>query len=127
MSFHATGWTKEIVDCPNGEAISRQEKLILFCLADYYSESRGYAWAPEDKLAREALLSPRQIRRHLRALERKRLIRVHRTGRVNRYELLKPVDNSVHKFVENSARKLTPVKAMTDLTGHLRSADRSKL
>jgi hypothetical protein len=83
MSWKASGYVKQIVLCPNGEGITRSEKLLALVIADYYNEEEGRAWASVATLARDAIMSQRQIRYVLRSLEKKGLIST-TTGGVNK-------------------------------------------
>jgi hypothetical protein len=88
MSWHATAWAKSVRTAPNGETVSRSEKLLLLCIADFINIEKGYAWPSLQRLAAEALLSERQCRNLLRSLERKGLVATEqRVGSTSRYRL----------------------------------------
>lgn len=74
MSGKATGYIKELVTCPNGERITRHEKLLAGVLADSH-QTRGEGTFPSvETMAREALMDERTARRLLASLERKGVI-----------------------------------------------------
>jgi hypothetical protein len=74
MSGRASGYVKGLVVCPNGELLSRSEKLVAMVLADSHQD-RGRGTFPSVKtMAEEALMDERQCRRLLDSLERKGVI-----------------------------------------------------
>ena len=83
MSWRASAYVKGL-----RTGITRGEKLLLLCLADYYDDERRMAWPTVMTLAGDALMSERQARQCIGALERKGLLSVERTpGRSNAYGL----------------------------------------
>src|SRR5689334_16098734 len=85
-SWEATRWAKKIIVCPNGELITRTEKLLLQIIADYHGDNGCTATVAT--LAGDALLSRRQAHRLLASLERKRVLRVQKArGLSSRYFL----------------------------------------
>ena len=85
-SWEATRWAKKIIVCPNGELITRTEKLLLQIIADYHGENG--CTASVATLAGDSLLSRRQAHRLLASLERKRVLRLQKTpGRPSHYFL----------------------------------------
>jgi hypothetical protein len=76
----------ELVFSPSGEAITRQEKLLLFVIANYYRDPPGYARPPETTIATNSRNSLRQVQRLVQRVEEKQLLRVERLrGGVNHY------------------------------------------
>lgn len=72
MSHRATLYAKELRVCPNGELISKLEKLVLYALADYHQDRMGENTFPSvARLADESLMDERSCRRLLASLERK--------------------------------------------------------
>lgn len=71
MSWKATAYIKDLRQAPNGQALTRTEKLVLFVLADCFNPDYHCAWPSVKSLARAALVSDRHIRRILRSLEAK--------------------------------------------------------
>jgi hypothetical protein len=69
MSWHATAWVKDLRACPDGAALSRGQKLLLFVLADYHNTAQKLAWPSVLTLAAESLLSVSQTKRDLSYLE----------------------------------------------------------
>lgn len=71
MSWRATAYVKKL----GADRVTRAEKLLMFVLADQYLDDRKQAH-PQSvaELAADALMSERQARRSLRALEQKGLL-----------------------------------------------------
>ena len=127
-SWEATRWAKTLITAPNGEAITRSEKLVLQIIADYHNAEFGYAWAPVDMLAANALFSRRQTIRILNRLEHKRLVRIERhRGGTNRYFINHPrldapsttthwkdEDLWLKKFLDSPACFFIPLAALDD-------------
>jgi len=66
---------KDLPKAPNGEAISIQERALLWYLADGHNEENGgVAWPKVSTLAEYHNVSDRQIRRILSEMERKQII-----------------------------------------------------
>jgi DNA-binding MarR family transcriptional regulator len=114
-SWEAIRWVKNLIVCPNGEPITRSEKLLLFVLADYHNEAVGdYASPGVETLAAKALYSKSQTLRLLDRLAKKAVIRIEKHhSQVNRYflevgEFRRPamsvVPNAVREPVDNSVR-----------------------
>lgn len=75
MSHRATLYAKELRICPNGEPVSKLEKLVLYALADYHQDKLGTNTYPSVKtLAEESIMDERSCRRLLGSLERKGVI-----------------------------------------------------
>ena len=60
MSWGATAYAKKVRECPNGELITKSEKLLFMVMADYYNEERGASWAGVKTLAGDALMRDRK-------------------------------------------------------------------
>jgi hypothetical protein len=58
--------------------LTNAEKLLLMVLAHYYSNQYGAAWPSTRTLARDALMSPRHVKRLLVNLEKKAVLEVER-------------------------------------------------
>jgi hypothetical protein len=84
MSWKATAYAKGVRAGAHGEPITRNEKLVLLILADCYNEDRGCAWPSIPRLAKDALMSVRQVQRCLRSLEAKGLLVISLGGRRRR-------------------------------------------
>lgn len=93
MSFHASAWAKTVTHAPSGEPITKSEKLFLLVIADYHNSETGVAWPSVRRLARECLMSERNVRYVAKALEEKGLLRIERSRKEdgsnysNRYRL----------------------------------------
>ncbi len=79
MSWVAASYVKKLRVAPNGEAITKGEKLVLFVLADYHNEEKGYAWASLSHLADESLHSRHGVILTLQSLEKKGVLCVNRS------------------------------------------------
>lgn len=75
MSWKASAYIKSLVECPNGERISRSEKLVALVLADSHQDkSTAYTFPSVATIAEDALMDERVCRRLLSSLERKGVI-----------------------------------------------------
>lgn len=82
MSWKASAYVKALVVCPNGERLSKTEKLVALCLADSHQDkSETYTYPAMATLAEESLMDVRSCRRLLLALERKGVIEIVRPDR----------------------------------------------
>ena len=70
MSWKASAHVKELTICPNGERITRSEKLLAMVLADYHQVGRP-TYPAIASLAEDALMDLRQAQRLLASLEKK--------------------------------------------------------
>ena len=84
MSWQATAYVKTLVTAPNGEPITRSEKLLLFVLADSHNAGRRVAWPSVTTMAFDCLMSERQIQYILRSVEPKGIIEIIRPLRTGR-------------------------------------------
>jgi hypothetical protein len=110
LSWHASGFVKNITHHKDGTRLSAREKLILFVLADSHNEDRGNcAWIGIEKAARNSLTSRSRFIELLRRLEDKGTITVERReGKSNLYRF---PDLPV-RFSDPSAK--TPVQKSDD-------------
>jgi helix-turn-helix protein len=69
MSWTATAYVKPLRFAPNGTALTRSEKFLLFILADYHNEEQHAAWPSGATLARDALMTLRHVRSLLAGLK----------------------------------------------------------
>ncbi len=79
MSWAATSYVKKLRKAPNGEAITKGEKLVMLVIADYHNDERGDGWVSIKRLALESLHSRRGVVKTVQALERKGVLSVHRS------------------------------------------------
>ena len=79
MSWVATSYVKKLRVAPNGEVITKGEKLVLFVLSDYYHDESGYAWASLSHLAQESLHTRSGVIKTLQALEQKGVLAILRS------------------------------------------------
>lgn len=112
MSWAATAYVKKLRVAPNGEPLTRGEKLLCFVLADYYHDEKGYAWASLSHLAQESLHTRRGVLLAVKGLKRKRVLSVFRppNAKTNHYcfpELESP-GSSRQGEVSSLAREATP-------------------
>lgn len=85
MSWHASAYVREL-----DQGITRSEKLLLFVIADFHNTDLGFAFASRATLARDALMSERQLYRLTNSLMSKGFLVIQsRAGarRSNRYFL----------------------------------------
>ncbi|WHZ27611.1 MAG: hypothetical protein OJF51_002408 [Nitrospira sp.] len=126
MSWAATSYVKKLRVAPNGEAITKGEKLVLFVLADYHHEEKGHVWASLSHLAEESLHSRRGVILTLQALRDKGVLSIYRPSgsKTNHYRFTEldtlgnrtneapspPLVNSVHQKSEvTSPAQVKPV------------------
>jgi hypothetical protein len=75
MSWRASAYIKALVMCPNGERISRTEKLVGLVLADSHQDKASLFTFPSVRMiAEDSLMDERVARRLLASLERKGVI-----------------------------------------------------
>jgi hypothetical protein len=74
MSWAAAAYVKPLRKAPNGESVGLAEKVVMYTLADYFNDEKGYAWPSLSRLADESLLTRRGLLKVLKSLERKGLI-----------------------------------------------------
>src|SRR5437588_12832528 len=99
MSWEATAFVKGLGACPDGAPLSRGQKLLLFCLADYHNTDYRAAWPSVPTLARDSLTSLAQTKRDLAYFEEHKLIRKLLPQKMGRGWTL------AYKFVELDAPK----------------------
>lgn len=88
MSWKASAYVKELVVCPNGERISRTEKLVALVLADEHQDkAKAFTFPAVKSIAVDALMDPRHCRRVLDSLERKGVIRRDRPANQGRGQI----------------------------------------
>ena len=80
MSHRATNYVTELYVCPNGQKLTRSEKLLLCVLADRHNKDSRNACPSIQRLADEALMSIRQVQRSLRRLVEKGALKVELGG-----------------------------------------------
>jgi hypothetical protein len=84
VSWWASAYVSAATHAPNGESLTRDEKLIALIIADHHDVSSNCAWPSVPRLARMALMSPRHAVDVLYSLERKQFLAVQRgNGRGN--------------------------------------------
>ncbi|SPE34465.1 hypothetical protein SBA2_900004 [Acidobacteriia bacterium SbA2] len=91
MSWRASGYVKELAQCPDGAPLGRGQKLLALILADYHNTAHCRAWPSIPTLVQEALCSRATVIRDLNHLEAHGLIRqIHpeRQGRGQRCEYI---------------------------------------
>ena len=93
MSWQATAYVSELTRCPNGEPLTRSEKLLALLLANRHNPDFDIAWPSIPRLAEEALLSERRTRDLVHSLERKGVITIER-----RWKGPQQCDNNVYRF-----------------------------
>lgn len=84
MSWKASGYIKELAVCPNGDRISRTEKLVALVLADSHQVNGEGTFPSVQSIAEDAMMDERVCRRLLASLERKGVIIRRRSDRQGR-------------------------------------------
>src|ERR1700723_3543548 len=88
MSWRASAYIKALIVCPNGERISRTEKLVALVLADSHQDKANAFTFPAVKMiAEDSLMDPRVCRRILSGLERKGVIERERSENQGRGQI----------------------------------------
>ena len=92
MTVHVTSWVLR-----NSRA-TLGSRLVLLVLADYADEDGGSCWPSVKTIARETLLSERQVQYCLRSLEKMGEISIEKGGgrRSNRYRVLMAGVQNLH-------------------------------
>ncbi len=78
MSWWATAYVGGLTHCPNGEGLTRDEKLLLMVLADHHDPAQNAAYPGLPRLAQLALMSKRHAVDVLASLERKGVLAIKR-------------------------------------------------
>lgn len=85
MSVRAVAYMKELHTCPNGEIVTRTEKLIGIVLGDSHQDRANRRTFPSvDMIAEDGMVSERTCQRVLASLERKGVIRREYPGGIGR-------------------------------------------
>lgn len=118
MSHKATNYVTELYLCPNGERLTRSEKLLIFVLADRHNKDRGTAHPSIGRLADEALMSIRQVQRCLRRLVEKGVLKVELGGGSHR-------NTNLYSFpgIEGTGDILAPVESWGRVTSRVPTGD----
>lgn len=91
MSWQASAYVKELVVCPNGERLTRTEKLVALILADSHQiRAERCTYPSVREMAADALIDLRTCRRLLTSLAQKGVIEILRperqgAGKINCY------------------------------------------
>ena len=108
MSWRASAYIKQLVVCPNGERITRTEKLVALVLADSHQDKASARTYPAVKMiAEDSLMDPRVCRRVLAALERKGVIERERATNQGRGQI------TFYRFPELDSKQVSPEKEDT--------------
>src|SRR6516162_3345290 len=105
MSWRASAYVKDLVVCPNGEPITRAEKLVLFVLADYHQDKMGaYTYPSILQIAPKALCTKDTCSDALASLEDKGVLECVKPARQGRgqvtYYVFLELDKVDEKGVE---------------------------
>lgn len=76
VSWKASAYVKELIRAPNGDRITRSEKLLLLVIADSYNDDESGARPSIHTLAEQTLLSARRVRELQRSSERKGVLSI---------------------------------------------------
>ena len=76
MSWRASAYIKEMKVCPNGEPLTRSEKLVAYALADSHQDrgADSHTYPSVEVLAEDSLMTKRECQRVLASLESKGVI-----------------------------------------------------
>lgn len=97
MSWKATYWVKTLTHHADGTPLTARQKLVLFVLADYHHDEKGFAWVSTRRAAEESLTSHKWFLAIVASLEKHGTIRVERReGKSNLYyfPLMKPLHHT---------------------------------
>lgn len=75
MSHKASAYMRELTQAPNGEFLTRNEKLFGLILADYHQAGTRHTFPSLATLAADCLMDERMARRVLQSMERKGVVR----------------------------------------------------
>ena len=88
MSWEAVDYIEKLRTAPNGQKITKDEKLVLLYLAGAHNEGIGLAWRSVRTISADCHISLRQVQVILRDLERKGVI-----------EIIRPTKNGRGRFL----------------------------
>jgi len=75
MSWKASAYVKSLIDCPSGDRITRNEKLVALVLADSHQDkAHAHTFPSVENIAEDSLMSKRECQRVLASLEQKGVI-----------------------------------------------------
>lgn len=98
MSWKATYFVKTLTKHQDGKPLTARQKLVLFVLADYHHEEKGFAWVSTRRAAIECLTSHKWLFSILASLEKHGTITIERReGKTHLYRfpgLMKSVHQS---------------------------------
>lgn len=77
MSWKATAYVKGLSLAPNGETLTRSEKLLLLMLAEAHTDNEATSFFSLELLASMACLSDERLHRLLARLQKKGVIARH--------------------------------------------------
>jgi hypothetical protein len=75
MSHKASAYMRELTKAPNGEFLTRNEKLFGLILADYHQAGTRHTFPSLSTLAADCLMDERSARRVLHSMERKGIVK----------------------------------------------------
>ena len=109
MSWEAIDYVEKLRTAPDGQEITKDEKLVLLYLAGALNEGSGLAWRSVRTISADCHISLRQVQTILRDLERKGVIEIIRPtkngrGRFLRYRFPE-LDAQQKKTVNRKAQK----------------------
>ena len=76
MSWVACAYVKKLRFAPNGEEITKDEKLVLLHLADCHNEEKGLAWPSVPTIAEDCRICKRKVQYILHDLARNGVISI---------------------------------------------------
>ncbi len=99
MSWVACAYVKKLRFAPNGEEITKDEKLVLLHLADCHNEEKGLAWPSVPTIAEDCRICKRKVQYILHDLARNGVISIIRPEKNGRGRYLS------YRFPELDARQ----------------------
>jgi helix-turn-helix protein len=121
VSWKATAFVKPMTHYRDGTKMRAAEKLLLFVLADDHNEGRGYAWPSQKTLAKNSLMSDRQVRRLLaKILSKNWPLRVELQPKSGKFEM----GSSHYYFVFDEDKLSSPIDGRADKLSGVRTQSR---
>lgn len=120
MSWDALRYVQKAVTAPNGEKLTKGEKLLMWELAYYHHDERGDAWASLTHLAERSLHTRPGVVVTLQSLERKQVIEIVRDPQsaakkqTNRYKFTTMTGVASHVTLPVSSHPALPALVISD-------------
>jgi predicted DNA binding protein len=96
VSWRASAYVKKLLKHPDGTALTRTEKCVLYTIADYHNTETRCAWCGFATIARESLITRRHLQTILKSIEEHGTLEIVR--RTDEFSQTK--DNNLYFFIE---------------------------